>query len=289
MKAHLRLWIFIITFILALAACRASQPAGKPTRKTSTETAAAPIRVALRGDLAPFSYWDETTRTTVGFDVDLMEALAAKIDRRAAYDVIVNRQVMLDSMTACQHDVHFANIVELPSSGSGVCWEWRFAGEVVQRYCSQESPPVTFTQPYYKSGLVIVVRSDNASLLTQGDLAGRQVGIDLAFRKEAEFLQLVGRSSLHFFNPMEKAYQALLDGDLEAVLDDFPKAVKAVSKNPAGLKIIGQPFSHFTSYALAVCSSQAPLAAALDTALEALQADGTYDRLVQKWLAGAGK
>jgi polar amino acid transport system substrate-binding protein len=74
-----------------------------------------------------------------------------------------------------------------------------------------------------------------------------------------------------------------MNGQIDAVIADNPLALSYVGKNADKLKTVGDVFTD-ENYGIAVCNTKADLVEKINTALAALQADGTVDKLVEKWL-----
>jgi ABC-type amino acid transport substrate-binding protein len=91
------------------------------------------------------------------------------------------------------------------------------------------------------------------------------------------------------FSGEDAAYQALIDGEIDAVVDYSPSAFNHVNSNKNELKMVGEPFAKIISYAIAVCNRDKELFFSLNSSLSEIKSDGTYDELVQAWFSTENK
>jgi ABC-type amino acid transport substrate-binding protein len=278
------LLIKILVVVLFTASCRVREPSNEPTKTTSAAEPKKTISVVVRGDFPPFSYIDAETNKIVGFDIDLMDTIAERTGLLVDYEILNDWSVILKSMDTCSHDAYFSRVIEFLEDETTTCWQLVFQGQVINTWCGEEETPITFTIPYFQDGLVVIVKTDNTDILTQSDLQGREVGVDIFLRDDSEIKQMVGNRFLHSFTNLDTAYQALMDGDLDAIMDYYTSSYKNVMANEGSLKIVGKPFSKFTPYVIAVCNHNVELLNSFNSELSEIMSDGTYDDLFNKWL-----
>lgn len=143
---------------------------------------------------------------------------------------------------------------------------------------------VDFTDPYYRSGLSVVVRG-NSKITGFADLKGRVVGTQKA-TSSVEYLNRHGIDEDHVkqFQDINGAYQALVSGGVDAVLFDNPVNVMFKSRHP-DVKIVG-PLLTGEYYGFAVSKKNPELAARLNRGLAEIRKNGEYQRLFQKYFGG---
>ena len=79
------------------------------------------------------------------------------------------------------------------------------------------------------------------------------------------------------------AFQALANGDVDAVVADGPLAEEVIAANPdLDLKMVGEPFTD-EYYGIAVRTGYPELLDAVNAGLANTIADGTYAELYNKW------
>jgi len=139
---------------------------------------------------------------------------------------------------------------------------------------------VDFSRPYYRSFEQIVVRRDQVGLDTLAALHGHVVGTLKASLAD-RILQRQPGLSVRLYDEEINVYADLASHRLDAVLLDWPIALYYAQPDPR-LKLVGAPVSEL-SYGIAIPKSQDVLRGRIDTALEAMQRDGTLHRILSRW------
>jgi len=256
-------WVIVASLALAIAACTPPAPAAPAAEAPAQQPAAAPvkIKVGTNAEYRPFEYVDESGEI-VGFDVDLIKELA----KRAGYEVeLVNTK-----------------------------WDGIFtalaAGEfdVVASACTitdERKQSVDFTDPYFNAGQSIAVLADNDTIKTVEDLKGKRIGVQLGTTGDMEASKIEG-AEVKRYEEITLAFQALANGDVDAVVNDTPTSADIIKANPEiKAKIVGEPFTN-EFYGIAVNKGKPEIRDALNKALAEIKADGTYDQIYQKWFGG---
>jgi lysine-arginine-ornithine-binding protein len=256
-------WVIVASLALAIAACTPPAPAAPAAKAPAQQPAAAPvkIKVGTNAEYRPFEYVDESGEI-VGFDVDLIKELA----KRAGYEVeLVNTK-----------------------------WDGIFtalaAGEfdVVASACTitdERKQSVDFTDPYFNAGQSIAVLADNDTIKTVEDLKGKRIGVQLGTTGDMEASKIEG-AEVKRYEEITLAFQALANGDVDAVVNDTPTSADIIKANPEiKAKIVGEPFTN-EFYGIAVNKGKPEIRDALNKALAEIKADGTYDQIYRKWFGG---
>jgi polar amino acid transport system substrate-binding protein len=215
------------------------------------------IRIGVDPKLPPFEELTSNGKDYIGFDIDLMQAIAEKGGFEFEFSNAGNSLVPLVSQ--CQLD---AGISALP---------------MMAQYLNQ----VDFSAPYYTAGWVIVVKQGNISISGQEQLPGQTVGVQTGSIAEKLAQQIPG-IQLKSYATLEMTFQNLIDGYLDAALADRPRAVSYVDVRRNTLKIVGDELGG-VDYGIATCKTRTDLLAQINAGLARVKADGTLDRLVQKW------
>lgn len=255
--------IIVVSLALAIAACTPPAPAAPAAEAPAQQPAAAPakIKVGTNAEYRPFEYVDESGEI-VGFDIDLIKELA----KRAGYEVeLVNTK-----------------------------WDGIFtalaAGEfdVVASACTitdERKQSVDFTDPYFNAGQSIAVLADNETIKTVEDLKGKRIGVQLGTTGDMEASKIEG-AEVKRYEEITLAFQALANGDVDAIVNDTPTSADIIKANPEiKAKIVGEPFTN-EFYGIAVNKGKPEIRDALNKALAEIKADGTYDQIYRKWFGG---
>jgi len=141
---------------------------------------------------------------------------------------------------------------------------------------------ILFSDPYYLAGQIVTVRKDNDSITGKDDLAGKTIGGQIGTTGIIEANKIPG-ARVKTFDEVGFAFQDLMNGQLDAVIADYPVAMGYVVKNKDALKTVGPIFTD-EYYGIAICKKNAYLVPKVNAALKALKDEGFLDKLDQKWV-----
>ena len=245
----------------------ASEAAGAATEAASSEAAAdagdaagEKLIVGTNAAFPPFEYLGDDGQPE-GFDVALIKAVGEKIG--AEVEV---QDMEFDSLVSS-----IGNKIDLAIAGMTVTEE--------------REKMVDFSEPYYEAVQSVIVPKDSA-ISSAEDLKGATIGTQLGTTGNFIAEDIEG-ASVSTYNKGVDAVNDLNNGRVDCVIID---------KNPA--EVFGAQFadtltvlpgSQFDfeaeNYAIAMPKGS-ELKAKIDTALEELKADGTYDKLVAEYIDG---
>src|SRR5215218_8064089 len=192
-----------------------------------------------------------------GFDIELMEAIAEKMGRKAEFT-----------------DTSFETIFRDVAQG-------KFEAVVSAATITEErEKAVDFSNPYYLSEQAVLVK-EGSDIKSLEDLDGKTVaaqqgttGLELA--KEE-----LGDSELRPYPEGPDAVNALKSGTVEGVIIDAPVAQNAVEKS-GGVEIAEKVPTEET-YGIAVGQGETELLEEINKGLEEVLDDGTYKTIYEKW------
>lgn len=241
-----RVLFFVLIAAMVLSACAA--PAAKK------------VVIVTDATWPPFESVDEATKDIVGFDIELIKAIAAKEN----IDIEIQNvqwDPLLAGIAACQYDAAISAMT----------------------ITEDRKKQFAFTNPYFAAGQVVTVQSGNADITGKDSLSGKTVGAQLGTTGEIEGNKIAG-ATVKPYDDIALAFQDLMNGQVDAVIADNPLAIGYVGKNPDKLKTVGAVFTD-EYYGIAVCKTNTDLLAKLNSGLAKVEAEGTIDTLTQKWLA----
>jgi polar amino acid transport system substrate-binding protein len=192
-----------------------------------------------------------------GFDVELMEAIAAKIGRKAEFQ-----------------DTSFDTIFRDLAQG-------RFEAVASATTITDErEETVDFTNPYYFSEQAILVKEGEGEIDSVEKLSGATVGVQQGTTGEEFVEEKTDAGELRAYPQGPDAVNALKSGVLDAVVIDIPVAENAVE---AGGVEVAAAIPTEEDYGFVVPQGEEELLEEMNEALDELQDDGTFTTIYEKW------
>jgi ABC-type amino acid transport substrate-binding protein len=199
-----------------------------------------------------------------GFEVDLLDALAVWLD------------VQLD----CRSELWSVAMTALQRGALDmVCT----AATITPR----RRQVVDFSDPYFEADLALVARRSHPARWDD-PMAGKTIGVRVATTAEDFVRAQRLPAAVRTFDFNVDAYQALRDGQVDAVVDDEPIGAY-FARSLDGLQLVGAlPGTRF-EYGLVFAKGNDRLRGDVNQALAALKAEGTRARLYQRWFVDEGR
>ena len=284
-----RLLLLGVGLALVLAACGGN---GASSGGTATTQAAAPavdqalaakvpaeiksdgkILIGTDSSYAPNEFLDTDGKTVIGFDVDLFNAVAAKLGvktqwQSAVFDAIIpgvqsgKYEAGVSSFTINDQRKKQVNMVSYFNAG---------------------------TQWATKKGNPLGVQPDNA--------CGKKVAVqtntvqdtDDISTKRQKACKSAGKPAITIdrYQRQDQATAAVVSGKDDAMLADSPVVAYAVKKTNGQLELVGDIYDA-APYGFVIKKDQTGFAQAVADAVKALISDGTYKTILTKWGVEAG-
>jgi ABC-type amino acid transport substrate-binding protein len=308
---HFLLVICHLPFVIYLPACARPDDTWDRVHETGI------LRVGMDASFPPF----ETIApdgTLVGFDVDL----ARELTQRMAPAVSAAKGSAAEGPAppapsggegSVAEGIEVQFVANLPYDG---LYDALAVGRVDVVISALVVNPArmadfAYSTPYFDAGQVLVVRAVGTGIEEQGpepvegacpepaegmtDLGGRTLAVEFGTQGDLEARKWARRLADLTVVPYQTAADALAavtTGEADAALVDHVSALAVtaetlrVSEDPKGfeLVIVGDPIVE-EPYAVAVHRGSPHLLRAINRALADMQADGSLERLVAKWLA----
>jgi polar amino acid transport system substrate-binding protein len=240
---------------LALAAALAAAAPAAQARSFDEIKKDGKIRITTEGQFPPFNFFKGAELT--GFEVDVANAVAARMGVKPEWKA-VGFDALLPGLNQDRWDMVIAS--------HGVTEE--------------RAKAVTFANPHYCGGGVVVSRSP--SIRTGKDLAGKLVSVQLGTTYYENVKKLANVKEVKTFPQDNDARAALMTGRVDAWVTDRFVAKSALQANAGGGLQMGD-FLFVERIAPAVAKGNTSLAEAVNKALAAIMADGTYRQISEKW------
>lgn len=220
--------------------------------------------VLATGNYIPFEFLDSETNEMVGYDIDLMRLMADKL----GVELEIN-------------DMDFTSLIPSLQAGKAdvVC-----AAMYIK---PAREEVVDFAEPYMKTGMVLVVPSDNETINSTDDLTGLRVGAKMGATSEAVLQDLLDKGADFEIVSYNETVDYMLDlqtGRIDAAVNDLLNQLE-FNKTIDGLKIVGEPFTS-AKLGIAVKDGDVELLAFINECLTEFSADGTMDKIYDRWIVG---
>lgn len=251
--------VVVASLAIAVVGCGAKKQA--PADKKSEPAPPAKKKVVLASDTAyaPFEFQDPQTGIYVGFDIDLVNAIAgvAKLD-------VEIRSLNFDGIIPAMETAGVDGAVSaIPIT-------------------DKQKEKVNFTVPYYLSGQSIAVRADNNSIKGWDDLKGRKLGVQIS-TTGADEARKIANAKVTDYNTIDEAFLDLKSGAVDAVVNDYPVSANFVKQNKdKDVKIVGD-LRASEHYGIAFPKKNTELPDTFNNALKTLKENGKYAEIYKKW------
>ncbi len=248
--------ILSLTVLMALgvllSACKTSPIAGNTSGITVT--------VATDATFPPFAFYIEPAHELIGFDVEVMNAIAEKNGWTIEW-VNAPFEDVIAGVTDCQYDLAISS----------------------RTIPDEQKTSMDFSNPYYNSGQVVVIRTNETTITTLADLKGKIISAKLGSIGETKAKTL---QDVHYrgYATYDRIFQNLVGTQVDAVITNAMIAFYYVQVYPDELMVIGEQFEE-ELYSIAVCQERTDLIDPINSALSNLIEDGTLNQLAMKWLA----
>lgn len=212
--------------------------------------------VATEGAYPPFNYFQGAKLT--GFEVELAEAMVRKMGLSIEW-----KSLAFDALLAGLKQDR---------------WDM-----VIASFASTEerARAVTFTDPHYCSGGVIVSR--DPAIHSAATLAGKTVAVQTGSTYFENVKKVAGIKEVKNFPQDTDARSALVSGRVDAWVSDRFVVKTAIETSP-GSGLHSGDYLYVEKISSAVRKGNLPLAAAINKALADVMADGTYGKISTKFL-----
>lgn len=249
--------VFLLILAVTLAACGSSEGDGLTGRE---------VRIAVENAYNPFNFIDENGEA-VGYDYDIFAEIC---ERKGCTPVFI--ETSWDAMVAVMGGSGDFDTFDIGADGITITPE--------------RAEHVDFSEPYIQLSQVMLVRIDEERFAEPEELAADSsllVGSQPGTTNYDTAAELVGEDRIVAYDQFGVAVQALINGDIDAVIMDNVAGIGYVGANPDSVKITGAPL---TSEELGfIFPKGSDLVDLVNEALAEMEADGTLDELFDKWFA----
>ena len=258
-----KLLILMMTVICAVAMLAAG--CGGDKKEAKKAEPAKVLRVGTEPTFAPFEFQKEGSKDYDGFDMDLARAIGKQMGAKVE---IVN--MGFDALIPALN----ANNIDLIAAGMSITDERKKA--------------ITFSEPYYTSGLIIMVNKDNKEVKSVKDLEGKRIAAQSGTTGEKK-ARSIKNAKVTAFNTNTEAAMELKNKGVDAVINDSPVVGYYLAQGGNKTAMTVGEVMEAEQYGLAVKKGNDKLAADVNKALAELKKNGEYDKIYKTWFGEVKK
>ena len=265
----------LVLLTMLLAACGGTTSTSVPTPNPATPTIAPPTDLITSGTLTvgsdttypPQESIDPTTGKAIGFDVDLITAVAQRMGLKA--DVVTTKfDTIIDDLAARRFDVVISAVTITPD----------------------RQKKVDFV-PYFSAGESLLVQTGNPlNLKSTADLCGKNVGVQTGTIEQDDLKTAsaacvkAGKPAINvtILQDQTAVVQLLASHRVVATYQDSPVTDYYNKLNP-GQFTVGGSVVNAAPEGIVVRKGDPTMFNAIQTAFNQLKANGTYHSLILKW------
>ena len=214
------------------------------------------LTVVAELGFAPFEYMDEKTGEPVGFDVDVINAVAEKMGLTASY--LPNQK--------------FDTLVPIIKQG----------GKAAVTITDERMESVDFSEPYLDSNQAIVVAKGSSETEETLNDASKQVVCQGGTTGDEWIGENLPDAVRVPVDDVTAALTGVQTGRYQAMVVDLPVASYMLSQSFSDLEIVKE-IPTGEQYGIAVSKDNPELTQAVNKALEDMKSDGTMKEIETKW------
>lgn len=257
-------FVMALLCLVLLAGCGGT---GQQAEKTSVPPSAKTekvLRVGTDADYPPFEYFQEKTKTFVGFDIDLITALS----REMGYDKVIFRDLEFNNLLPALQDKQ----VDVVIGAMGVTEERRELAD--------------FSDPYLKSEFVIVAPF-GTEFRSLGAIKDQRIAAEVGTTPAA--IAKIYSKTVYETGTSEDALQAIVDKKADfAILDGYTaKYYISHNYNARLTELVTLRDEGSQGLAIAVAKDNTVLLSKVNSALRDYRKSTYYDQLLKTYFGKA--
>ena len=247
--------VLTLSMVAAFAAC-SKDKGGEETTAAATTSAKETLVMATNAEFPPYEFHEGDK--IVGIDAEVAQAIADKLGMELKIE-----------------DVSFDSIIPGVQAGK---YDMGMAGMTVNE---ERQKSVNFSTSYAK-GVQVVIIKEGSDIKTLDDLKGKKIGVQTSTTGDIIASEDFGDENVVKYENGAIAVQALAAGKVDCVIIDNQPAKKYVEANE-GLTILETAYAD-EEYAICFNKENTDLQQKVNKALEELIADGSVQKIVDKYI-----
>jgi polar amino acid transport system substrate-binding protein len=231
------------------------------------------IVIGTDSSYAPNEFLDTDGKTVIGFDVDLFDAVAAKLGVKTEW-----QSAVFDAI--------------IPGINSG-----KYEMGISSFTINDERKKQVNMVSYFNAGTQWGTKKGNPSGIQPDNACGKKVAVQTNTVQDTDDVSSTRQQkcksegkpaiTIDRYQRQDQATAAVVSGKDDAMLADSPVIAYAVKQTNGQLELLGDIYDA-APYGYVIKKEQTDFAEAVAGALKALISDGTYKTILTKWGVDAG-
>lgn len=258
-------WMLIMSMLMAVMMVAGCSGGDKKAADNKLAQAPKVLRVGTEPTFAPFEFQKEGSKDFDGFDMDLIRAIGKQLNMKVEI-----QNMGFDALIPALN----AGNIDVAASGMSITPDRQKA--------------VDMSDPYYVSGLVVVVNKDNSAVKSVNDLNNKSIAVQIGTTGADRAAKVPG-AKVKNFNTNSEVFLELKNKGVDAVIIDKPVAEYYLAQGGGkeSAKIVGDSMEA-ESYGLSL-KKNSPLTKEINKAMLDLKKNGEYDKIYEKWFGAVKK
>lgn len=260
---------------LALVGCSNGQDKGaestnsdanntaETTEKKADATEGNVLRIGTEGAYAPFNYTN-ADGTLGGFDIEIANAICA--DMQVTCEIVAQDwDGIIPGLKAGKYDAIVAAMSVTP----------------------ERAQQVAFTDPYFSNALVFLAKKDSTfDPAKVTDINAHSIAAQRSTISSQWLENTYPKADMKLYDTLSNAFLDLGAGRVDAMISDKLPAIEWLSSTSGNNYVLkGAEIDINDNFAIAVRPNDEALQAKINTSLSNIKANGTYDKINQKYFA----
>lgn len=221
--------------------------------------AAGTLKCGVGSQYKPFSFvQDPKTRKFVGYDVDICEAVAAKIGVKPEL-VFITGATRVTDLQSGRTDIALANLTHTP----------------------ERAQLVDFSHNYFAADVKVMVPA-SSSIQRFADLSDKRIAGISGSNHEVKVPKVITGADLKVFPSPANAYLALEQGKVEAMVGDETTLIGLIGAQQGKWRILDQPVDT-QQIGIGVRKGEPRMVAAVNDTLADLEKSGKGTQIFDQW------
>lgn len=264
-----------VAAFLALVGCSNGQDKGaestnsdanntaETAQKKSDATEGNVLRIGTEGAYAPFNYTN-ADGTLGGFDIEIANAICA--DMQVTCEIVAQDwDGIIPGLKAGKYDAIVAAMSVTP----------------------ERAQQVAFTDPYFSNALVFLAKKDSTfDPAKVTDINAHSIAAQRSTISSQWLENTYPKADMKLYDTLSNAFLDLGAGRVDAMISDKLPAIEWLSSTSGNNYVLkGAEIDINDNFAIAVRPNDEALQAKINTSLSNIKANGTYDKINQKYFA----